>query len=124
MDQEGAAAAWTEPPASARNVAVLCHLISFVGYLLPLGGILGPLVVWLIKKDEHPYIDQQGKEALNFQVSILLYTLAALALTLLVVGLILLPAIIIFDVVMVIVAAIRSNKGEDFRYPLSIRLVS
>ena len=62
----------TEP----RTIATICHLASFAGFLMPFGNILGPLVVWLIKRHDSPYIDYPGKEALNFQITLILYLIA------------------------------------------------
>jgi len=99
-----------------RTMAMICHLLGLVGFL-------GPLIIWLIKKDESPVVNQHGKEALNFQLSILIYSMVAGLLTVILIGMVLLPAIGIFGLVMVIVAAVKANKGEDFKYPLCIRLI-
>ena len=104
--------------------AMLCHLRAFAGYAIPFGGIVGPLIVWLIKKDEMPFVDDQGKEAVNFQISIMIYVFVSAVLIFAVIGIVLLPAVLIFDLVMVIIAAIRGNAGEAYRYPLCIRFIS
>jgi hypothetical protein len=62
-----------ESNSEERNWAMTCHLASFAGYVLPLGNIIGPLVAWLMKRDEFPLVDDQGKEALNFQISMTIY---------------------------------------------------
>jgi len=108
----------------ARMWAMLCHLGGLGVYIVPtIGHLLAPLIIWLIKKDESPFVDDQGKEALNFQISITIYALVALLLTLIVVGFILLLVIGIFDLIMMIVAAVKSNDGERYRYPLCIRFI-
>jgi uncharacterized Tic20 family protein len=107
----------------ARTWAMLCHLGALAGYIIPFGHIIAPLVIWLIKKDESPFVDDQGKESLNFQISITIYALAATLLTAIIVGFILLPAVVIFDLVMIIVAAVKANDGERYRYPLCIRFI-
>ena len=107
----------------ARTWAMLCHLGALAGYIIPFGNIIAPLVIWLIKKDESPLVDDQGKESLNFQISITIYALVALVLTLIIIGFILLPAVGIFGLVMVIIAAVQSNSGEKYRYPLCIRFI-
>ena len=106
-----------------RMWGMLCHLSTFAGYLIPFGNILGPLVIWLIKKDEYAFVEDQGKEALNFQISIMIYSLVSGILVLAIIGLPLLIAVIIFDVVMTVIAAIKANGGEYYRYPLTIRFV-
>lgn len=112
------------PPSSAKNIAVLCHLGGLAGYIFPFGNIIAPVVLWLLKRDEHPYIDEQGKEAVNFQITVAIYAIVAAVLVLLLVGLLLLAAVAVFQVIMVIVAAVRASEGERFRYPLTLRLVT
>jgi len=107
----------------ARTWAMLCHIGAFAGYIIPFGHIIAPLVIWLIKKDESPFVDDQGKESLNFQISMSIYAIIALLLTLVVIGVVLLIAVVIFDVVMVIIAAVRANSGERYRYPLCMRFI-
>ena len=107
----------------ARTWAMLCHIGAFAGYIIPFGHIVAPLVIWLIKKDESPFVDDQGKESLNFQISISLYAIIAALLTLVVIGAVLLIALVIFDVIMVIIASVRANSGERYRYPLCLRLI-
>ena len=106
--------------------AMLCHLGALGGGMIgiPLGNILVPLIIWLIKKDEYELEADQGKEAVNFQLSILLYTVASLPLCFVFVGFILIPAVIIFSLVFTIIAAVKANDGERYRYPLCIRFVS
>ena len=107
-----------------KTWALFCHISAFAMFVFPLGNILAPLVIWLIKKDEMPLVDDQGKESLNFQISITIYLLIALALTLILIGFLFLIVIGIFDIVMIIIAAIKANEGEKYRYPLTIRLVN
>jgi uncharacterized Tic20 family protein len=106
-----------------RMWAMLCHLSAFAGYLVPFGNILGPLVIWLIKKDQYAFVDDQGKEALNFQISIMIWAAVAAVLCFVIIGIPLLIAVVIFSIVMTIVAAIKANGGESYRYPLTIRLI-
>jgi uncharacterized Tic20 family protein len=107
----------------ARTWAMFCHIGAFAGYIIPFGHIIAPLIIWLIKKDESSLVDDQGKESLNFQISMTIYAIIALLLTLILVGYILFVALMIFDLVMVIIAAVRTNSGEKYRYPLCIRLI-
>ncbi len=118
----------------AQLWAVLCHLISFCGYLgVPFGNILGPLVIWLIFRDESRLVDEHGRESLNFQISITLYgvifgivawlvavlTLGLGALIILPIAALLLLAVIIA----VIMAAVDAKNGKVFRYPFTIRFL-
>ncbi len=108
----------------ARTWAMLCHIGAFAGYIIPFGHIIAPLVIWLIKKDESPFVDDQGKESLNFQISMSIYAIIAALLTLVVIGVVLLIAVVIFDVIMVIIASVRANNGERYRYPLCMRFIT
>jgi uncharacterized Tic20 family protein len=87
------------------------------------GHIIAPLVIWLIKKEELPLVDDQGKESLNFQISLTIYLVAAGLLSFVLIGISLLIALGIFGLVEVIIAAVRANEGERFRYPLNLRLI-
>jgi len=110
----------------ARMWAMFCHLAglaAFVPVVPVLGGIIGPLIIWQIKKDEYPFVDEQGKEAVNFQISILLYELVAALLCFACIGGVLLPAVIVFDVVFLVIAAVKANNGQHYRYPLAIRFI-
>ena len=103
---------------------MLCHLGAFAGFILPaFGNIIGPLVFWLIKRDESDLVDDQGKESLNFQISMAIYFIGAGILTLVVIGFVLLVGLGIFFIVMVIMASVKANSGERFRYPLTIRFI-
>ncbi len=108
----------------ARTWGMLCHLSAVAGYtVVPFGHILGPLIVWLVKKDDYAFVDDQGKEALNFQISILLYTIVSAFMILMCLGIVLLVLIQLFNFVMIIVASIKASNGETFRYPLTLRLI-
>ena len=107
-----------------RMWAMLCHLSAFAFFVFPaFGNILGPLIVWLIKKEEYPFVDQQGKESLNFQISITIYTLAAALLSIILIGIPILIALFFFDFILVVIASIKANDGFHYKYPLSIELI-
>ena len=110
----------------ARMWAMFCHLGGLAA-LLPImpvvGGIIAPLIIWQIKKDEHPFVDEQGKEAVNFQISILIYEVVAGLLVFLCVGALLLAAVMIFNIVFLVIAAVKANDGFHYRYPLCIRFI-
>ena len=103
--------------------AMFCHLSALAGFVIPLGNIFGPLVIWLMKKDEYPLVDDQGKEALNFQISMTIYYIGAAVLILILIGIILLPALVIFSLVMTVIAMIKANEGVAYRYPVTIRFL-
>ncbi|MFD0590528.1 DUF4870 domain-containing protein [Paenibacillus sp. GCM10027627] len=110
-------------PASKEDLTfgMLCHLISLSGFIVPFGWVLGPLVIWLIKKDRSPYVDAHGKESLNFQISFLIYSIVAGILCLIVIGFVLLAIIGILWIIFVILASVKANQGVLYRYPLTIR---
>ena len=108
----------------ARMWAMFCHLAGLGGYVMPVvGNIVGPLIVWQIKKDEHPFVDQQGKEAVNFQISMTVYALVSAILIVACVGVFLLAAVGALDLVLLLIAAVKANNGQAYRYPLTIRFI-
>jgi uncharacterized Tic20 family protein len=109
--------------AQEKNWGMACHLAALSGFIIPFGHILGPLVVWLIKKDESEFVDDQGKESLNFQISVTIYLVISAILILIVIGIFLMVVIGVFVLVMVIVASVKASSGEKFRYPLTLRLI-
>jgi uncharacterized Tic20 family protein len=113
----------TAADANARQWAMIAHLSALAGLVIGLNW-LGPLIVYLVKKDEHPFIADQSREALNFNLSVFIYLIASAILIILVIGILLLPAVAIAWLILTIIAAVRANNGEPYRYPLTIRLVS
>lgn len=111
------------PSADDRQWGLFAHLASLVGLVIPLGNLLGPLVVWLIKKDTMPFVNDQGKEALNFNITVLLAAFVSSILMLVLVGFLLLAVVAIAWLVLTIIAALAANKGEAYRYPLTLRLI-
>lgn len=110
----------------ARMWGMFAHLSAFTGVVTAgIGAIVGPLVIWQMKKEQFPFVDDQGKEALNFQITMLIYSLVSGLLTFLCVGFFLLMAVGIVDIVFTIVAGIKANDGVRYRYPkyLNLRLI-
>jgi uncharacterized Tic20 family protein len=107
----------SEPTKEAKNMAMLAHILGFFT------SVIGPLIIWLMKKDEHPYIEQQAREALNFQITVLIAGAVAGVLTLVCVGVILAVIIPIVDIIFCIMAAVAASNGKDYRYPFALRLV-
>jgi uncharacterized protein len=112
-----------EPNKDERTLAMLCHLLALCGYVVPFGNIIGPLVLWMMKKDELPLVDDQGKESLNFQITMTIVAVVC-ALTLCIgVGVVLLPIVAVVEIVFIIIAAMKANGGEAYRYPFCLRLI-
>lgn len=108
----------------AARTASLIHLSALVGLLgNGIGFILAPLVVWIFKRDDDPFIDDQGKEAVNFQITMTLAAIVSGVLMVVLIGFILLPIVLIAMVVFPIIAAMRARDGEFYRYPATIRFI-
>lgn len=107
-----------------RNWAMLAHLSGLLAFATLIGGILGPLVLWLIRKDEMAFAAEQAKEALNFQITVFVAGLIAAVMCLVLIGFVLLGILAIVDLVLVIVAAVKASEGVSYRYPFNLRLIS
>lgn len=107
-----------------RTWGMLAHLSALVGVVVPLFGcVLGPLVVWLGRRDQSSFVEGQAKEALNFNISVFLALIVCSFLMLVFIGFILGAALFIAWLVMTLIAAIKASEGIPYRYPLSLRLV-
>ena len=113
------------PSTEERNWAVFAHLGGFALYLLgfALGHILIPLVIWLLKREESEFIARNALEALNFQISVTLYSIVVGALCFVLVGFVLIPVLMGFHIVFMIIASMKASQGETYRYPWTIRLL-
>ena len=121
------------PPVSApapavtgvRTWNILCHASALLGVFFHFPGhLLGPLIVWLAKRDDSTEIDAHGKEALNFQISMLIYNVIAGVFCLVLIGFLILPILWILNAVFVIIASIRASDGKFYRYPMTIRFIT
>jgi uncharacterized Tic20 family protein len=115
-----------QPPAPSseeRMWAMFCHLGALAGWLIPPANIIAPLVVWLLQKEQFPLVDDQGKEALNVQISVMIYAVISAVLVLVLIGIVLLAALAIFTVMVTVMGAIKANDGVAYRYPLCIRFI-
>jgi uncharacterized Tic20 family protein len=127
VDTETQISEANKPGKDACTWAMLSHIFGLSWLIfpfIPIGGVIGALIIWQIKKDQHPFVDRHGKESLNFQISMLIYGIVAGMSILMCVGAFLLPAVVIADVVFVIIAAIKASQGEEYRYPITIRFVT
>ena len=105
-----------------KTWGMLCHLSTLLSYLAAGLTFIGPLVCWLVKKDTSRFVDYHGKESLNFQLNILIYTLIGIALIpCFFIGAFLLAVVHIYNPICVIIAGIKANNGELFRYPFIFR---
>ena len=123
----------TPPPSSesqARTWNMLCHLSALAGFVIPFGNVLGPLLVWQIKKNEFPSVDIHGKAALNFQITVTIAVFvggfAAVILSFIGIGFLLFPLVMLLGLaglVLSIIAGIKANDGQEYKYPYSLELV-
>jgi uncharacterized Tic20 family protein len=112
------------PSAEERQWALFAHLSALLG-LVTAGWLcfVGPLVIWLVKKDTMPFVEDQAKEALNFNITMMIAAAISWVLLFVLIGFILLPAVAIIWLVFVIIAAIKANEGTRYRYPFALRLI-
>ncbi len=110
-------------PENVRNWAMVCHLSALAMLVTGIGALVGPLIVWLLKRDVDPFIDDQGKEALNFQITMMIAAIVSAILTLVIVGFLFLVIVGLLMLIMPIVAATKSSDGELYRYPMTIRFI-
>ncbi|HEX9583515.1 MAG TPA: DUF4870 domain-containing protein [Gammaproteobacteria bacterium] len=109
--------------AEERQWGMFAHLAALAGFIIPFGNLIGPLIVWQMKKQEMPFVDDQGKEALNFQITVSIAVLLCFLLMLIVIGALLLLVVGLAALVFTIIAAVKANGGENYRYPLTLRLI-
>ena len=105
------------PDSDSKTMAMLCHLLAIFT------SFIGPLIIWLVKKDTSPFVDDQGKESLNFQLTMLLASIVAGLTMCIGIGFILAPAVWVLNIVFVILATVETNKGVAYRYPFALRLI-
>ncbi len=106
-----------------RTLGTFAHLGALAGCIVPMGNIVLPLGIWITKKDESEFVDRQAKEALNFQISMMLMFFGAGILCFILIGIPILFTLIIFDFIVSIIAATKANKGEYYQYPLNFRFI-
>lgn len=109
------------------SVAVLMHLLTFVGLVFPLGNIIAVLILWLVKRGTSEYLDEVGKEVLNFNISVIFWAILLTLLTFTVVGAIVtIPLFIILALIFIIcpiIGAVKSSNEQMYSYPATIRLL-
>ena len=108
---------------TVRTTAAAAHLSTFTGLVVPFGSVIGPLAIWLTRRDRDPFIDQAGREALNFGITIAVYGTVLLVAALMLVGIPLLMVGVVAWVVLASLAAVKASQGQPYRYPLTLRLV-
>ena len=125
MDQQSVPSPAASTSTNVRTWCILAHATALVGFLVPVAGhIVGPLIIWLAKRQDSPEIDAHGKESINFQISMVIWNAIALILCLVLIGIPILILLHILNIIFVIIASIQASEGKLYRYPLAIRLIS
>jgi uncharacterized Tic20 family protein len=108
-----------------QNWTMGCHLAALAGFVgFPLGNLLGPLIVWLVKRAEMPMVDEHGKESLNFQITVVIAMLVSGMLCFVLIGFVLFPIVYLVALILTIMAAVKVSNGDySYKYPLTIRLL-
>ncbi|MBJ9974360.1 DUF4870 domain-containing protein [Pseudomonas sp. S75] len=109
------------PNAEVRQWAMFCHFSALLGLVMPLGHLLGPLVMWIWKRESDPFVDAHGKEALNFQITVTLAGFICFLLMFVVIGIVLFAILAVAVLILIILAGVRANEGKPYRYPLTWR---
>lgn len=122
MDQTLDSAPVMSSTADDRLYAMLCHLGTLVT-VVPFANIIVPMVIWMVKRDQSPLVNDQGKEALNFQITMMIGYAVCVPLFFVLIGIPLAIALGIYHLVFSIVAAIKSYEGQAYRYPFAFRLI-
>jgi uncharacterized Tic20 family protein len=113
------------PSKEERNWALVAHLSALAGMVVPFAGtILGPLVVWLLKREESAFVADQAREALNFNITMFIAYAICFVLFIVFIGMLLLPLLALVHLILIIVAMIKASEGQRFRYPFALRLIS
>ena len=107
-----------------RMWGMLCHLSALSGLIIPFGNLIGQLVVYTLKKDEYAFVADQGKESLNFQISVLVYLMISGIAVLLLVGIFFLLFVPFIAIILTVLAGVRANDGEYYRYPFCIHFIN
>ena len=111
------------PSKDERTWAMLSHFSALCMFIFPFGNILAPLIIWLIKKEEMPFVENQAKEVLNFQISMTIYLLISGILCFILIGIPFVIGLVIFNVIITIIAGIKANDGKSYQYPINLRLI-
>ena len=111
------------PDVSARNWAVVLHLSQFAGYIIPFAGLLAPILIWQIKKNDVPGLDEHGKIIANWMISAFIYGVLCFFLTFILIGFLGFAALAVMAIVYPIIGAIKANDGVAWKYPLSIEFL-
>ena len=106
-----------------RQWALICHLSALSGYLIPFGHLIAPIVIWSMKKDEMPMVDEHGKEVINFQISMTIWFIIAGIFVIVLIGIPILIGLAVLNLIFIIIGAIKADSGVLYHYPLTVRFI-
>jgi uncharacterized Tic20 family protein len=107
------------PTSDERTLGILSHILAIV----PGIGIFGPLVIWLIKKDDSQFVSENAKESLNFQITMIIAWIIAWLLAVVLIGFVLMGVLGILELILVIIATVKTSENKIYRYPFNLRLI-
>lgn len=123
MDSQQSTPFFDPPTKEERNWAVILHLSVLAGVVIPWAGFVIPFGIWLIKKQDSPFIDRQGKEVINFLITASLVGLIGIVLSIIAIGIVIIMVLVVAVFLLSILSAIKVSEGEDYRYPFILRLI-
>jgi len=123
MSEESTPAIEATPSKDERTWAMLCHFSTYIGFIFPFGNIIVPLIIWLSKREDLPLVEDQGREVLNFQISITIYFIISGILCIILIGIPFVIGLVIFNVIITIIAGIKANDGKSYQYPINLKLI-
>ena len=111
------------PSRDERQWAMLCHLSAMLMYCTVVGGFIAPFVIWILKRDEMPFVADQGRETLNFQITTLLALIVGGCLAIVLIGFVIIGVVLLFHFIVTIIATVRVSEGVLYRYPICWRVI-
>lgn len=124
VDREADPELTEEVSSDERTWGILVHAAAFAGLLVPFGNILGPLVLWAIKRDDSEFVDANGKQAVNFQITWTVLVIVAALTVVIGIGVVILPLVAIVWLVLVVLAIVRTSENQVYEYPLTLEVLS
>lgn len=106
-----------------RKWGTVAHLSAFLGLVIPLGNVLGPLAILLVMKEKGEFVEFNAKEALNFQISMTIYAFIAAITIVLLIGFVLLPLVVLADLILIVKASMEASEKKRYEYPFTMRFV-
>jgi uncharacterized protein len=107
----------------ANQQAMFIQLAAFSGYIVPFGSIIVPIILWQVWKDNDPYVDRMGREGVNFQLTMALYYIICFLLFFILIGMVLIFFVMFFHLIFIIIGAVKTSQGIEYRYPMIIRFI-